>query len=92
MCEAIAETLRAIAAEMGLEVRSAAVKDLMVSGSLKEAFSKVARAKQKGLAALEKARGESTALRHLANAAKMMEKNPQLYQLRALLCIWAYCE
>jgi hypothetical protein len=35
-------------------------------------------------AALEKARGETAALRSLANAARMMDDNPNLLQLRAL--------
>ncbi len=33
---------------------------------------------QEGLAALEKARGETAALRHLANAARMINGNPSL--------------
>ena len=33
---------------------------------------------------LSRARGESAALRNLANAAKMIEDNPNLLQLRAL--------
>ena len=35
-------------------------------------------------AALEKARGETAALRNLANAASLIERNPSLLQLRAL--------
>jgi hypothetical protein len=36
------------------------------------------------LAALERARGETAALRNLANAAKMLDDNPNLLQLRML--------
>jgi hypothetical protein len=56
----------------------------MFPGSLKEAFSQTARAKQEAQAALERARGESAALRNLANAARMLEGNPNLFQLRLL--------
>lgn len=35
-------------------------------------------------AALERACGETAALRSLANAARMLEENPSLLQLRAL--------
>ena len=45
------------------------------------------KARQEGLAALEKARGESAALRNLANAARMLDNNPSLLQLRALLAV-----
>lgn len=69
---------------LGLEILSLSVKDLMFPAQLKESFSQVARAKQEGLAALEKARGESAALRNLANAARLLENNPNLYSLRLL--------
>ena len=42
------------------------------------------KAKKEGLAALEKARGETGALRNLSNAAKMLENNPGLMQLRII--------
>jgi len=42
------------------------------------------RARREGLAALERARGETAALRNLANAARMIEQNPHLLQLRTL--------
>ena len=37
---------------------------------------------KEGLAALERARGESAALRNLANAARLFDDNPNLRQLR----------
>jgi regulator of protease activity HflC (stomatin/prohibitin superfamily) len=69
---------------LGLELRSISIKDLMFAGTLKEAFSQTARAKQEAQAALERARGESAALRNLANAARLLENNPNLFQLRLL--------
>ena len=56
----------------------------MFPGSLKEAFSKTARVKQEAHAALERARGETAALRSLANAARALEKQPSLFHLRLL--------
>ncbi len=58
--------------------------DLTLPGELKKIFSQVVRARQEGLAALEKARGETAALRSLANAAGMVQQNPVLLQLRLL--------
>jgi hypothetical protein len=75
------------AKEMGLRLIRVDVRDIMFPGPLKEIFAQVARARQEGLAALERARGEMAALRHLANAAKLMEKNPELMQLRLIQCI-----
>jgi regulator of protease activity HflC (stomatin/prohibitin superfamily) len=50
----------------------------------KKIFAQVVKARQEGLAALERARGETAALRNLANAAQMVERNPHLFQLRLL--------
>jgi regulator of protease activity HflC (stomatin/prohibitin superfamily) len=69
-------------ADLGLRLISVNLKDLMFPGKLKEIFAQVVSAKKEGLAALERARGETAALRNLANAAKMIEGNPNLLQLR----------
>ena len=70
--------------DLGLQLNSVNLKDIMFPGKLKEIFSQVVNARQEGQAALEKARGETAALRALANAAKMIESNPNLLQLRQL--------
>ena len=69
-------------ADLGLNLISVNLKDIMFPGKLKEIFAQVVNAKKEGLAALEKARGETAALRKLANAAKMIEGNPNLMQIR----------
>jgi regulator of protease activity HflC (stomatin/prohibitin superfamily) len=72
------------AEEIGLKLISADVKDVMFPGALKQTFAQVAVARQEGLAALEKARGESAAIRSLANAGKLLENSPGLMQLKLL--------
>lgn len=72
------------ATELGLKLISADVKDIMFPGEMKKAFSQVVKAQKEGQAALERARGETAALRNLANAARIMDDNPSLLQLRAL--------
>jgi len=69
-------------AALGIELLSVAVRDLMVPGELKRAFAGVVGARKEGEAALERARSETAALRHLANAGRMVEDNPGLLQLR----------
>ena len=56
----------------------------MFPGVLKQTFAQVAEARQERLAALERARGESAAIRTMANAARLMDKSPGLGQLRML--------
>ena len=71
-------------ARFGVELPEAAIRDLTFPGELKKIFSQVVKARQEGLAALERARGETAALRNLANAAQMIQRNPNLMQLRLL--------
>lgn len=68
----------------GLRLHNVSVKDITFPGELKKIFSLVVKAQKEGLAALERARGETAALRNLANAAKIVEDNPALMQLRVL--------
>jgi regulator of protease activity HflC (stomatin/prohibitin superfamily) len=69
---------------IGIELIDASLRDLTFPGEVKKIFTQVVKARQEGLAALEKARGETAALRNLANAASLIDRNPTLMQLRAL--------
>ena len=71
-------------AAVGVTVHAVEIKDVMLPADLKRAFAEVLKAKQEGQAALERARGESAALRNLANAARVLENNPALMNLRVL--------
>ena len=73
-----------LAAKLGLALHAVGIRDLPLPGDLKKIFAQVVKARQDGLAALERARGETAALRNLANAAQMVERNPYLLQLRML--------
>lgn len=81
---AAAEIARPKLAEIGVGLRSLEVKDIMFPGPLKRVFAQVVEAREEGRAALEKARGETAALRSLANAARLVDDNPALFQLRLL--------
>lgn len=78
------ELLAPPAEALGLLIHSAEVRDVMLPGELRKAFSEVLKARQEGLAALERARGESAALRNLANAARVLDEQPALMSLRFL--------
>lgn len=69
---------------LGLSLRRVDLKDIMFPGPLKKTFAQIVNARKEGLAALERARGETAALRNLANAARMLEASPALMQLRLL--------
>lgn len=80
----LTELAAAPLAELGIALQSADIRDVMFPGELKRVFAQVAQARQEGLAALERARGETAALRNLANAARAVADNPALLQLRML--------
>ncbi|CAA9213739.1 MAG: hypothetical protein AVDCRST_MAG10-269 [uncultured Acidimicrobiales bacterium] len=70
--------------ELGVAVDHVELKDIVLPADLKRAQSQVLIARAEGLAALERARGETGALRNLANAARLCADNPALLQLRLL--------
>src|ERR1700736_5804846 len=70
--------------ELGLKLALVDGKGIMVPHGMKKAFAQVVKAQKDGLGALERARGKTAALRSLANAARSMDGNPNLLQLRAL--------
>ena len=77
------------AAKIGINVLAVEAKDVMIPADLKRAFADVLKAKQEGQAALERARGESASLRNLANAARVLEGNPALMNLRLMQSLTA---
>lgn len=72
------------AARIGINILAVEVKDMLFPADLKHAFADVLKAKQETQAALERARGESAILRNLANAARVLEGNPALMNLRLM--------
>jgi len=81
---AVGAAIASDVARIGLEVLGVDVRDVMVPGELKRAFAGVVAARREGEAALERARGETAALRSLANAGRLVEDHPGLVQLRLL--------
>lgn len=80
----VVETVAPQAELLGLKLVSLQLKDVMLPADLRKAFAETLKARQEAQAALERARGETAALRNLANAARMIEGNPALLELRVL--------
>ena len=76
-------------AKIGINVLAVEVKDVIFPADLKRAFAETLKAKQEGQAALERARGETAALRNLANAARVLDGNPALMNLRLVQSLTA---
>lgn len=75
------------AEELGIKLHFVTIKDIIFPGELKQVFAQVMKAQKEGLALLEKARGETAALRNLANASKMLENNQSLLYLRMIQAV-----
>jgi len=80
----LAEATAARLDGFGIELISAAVKDLMLPGELRRAATETLLARERGKAELEHARAEAASLRTLANAAKLLQDHPALLQLRTI--------
>lgn len=66
---------------VGLELAEVKIKDVILPSELRSAYVESAAAAQRSKAQLEYARGQSAALRNLANSADLLDKHPQLVQL-----------
>ena len=76
--------LREEVARAGLEVTAVRVRDVTLPKELREAYAAEATARKRAQGLLEQTRGESAALRNLANAARLARDNPELVKLRAI--------
>ena len=82
------ELIAPMAEAVGVQVHAVEVRDVMLPGELRKAFSEVLKAKQEGQAALERARGESAALRNLANAVVHVETTGELPRAIGLMLLF----
>ncbi len=82
--EEFAGTMRRRAADLGLEVVSVGVRDLILPGDMKDLLNRVTEAKKAAEANLISRREETAAMRSQANTARLLADNPTLMRLREL--------
>ena len=80
----IEEIVRRRAAELGLELASVGIRDVILPGDMKDLMNKVTEAKKAAEANLISRREETAAMRSQANTAKVLADNPTLMRLREL--------
>jgi regulator of protease activity HflC (stomatin/prohibitin superfamily) len=81
---AFEEAVRRRAGELGLEIVSVGVRDIILPGEMKDLMNKVTEAKKAAEANLIVRREETAAMRSQANTAKVLADNPTLMRLREL--------
>ena len=78
------QLLRKRAGQIGLEVVSVGVRDVILPGDMKDLMNRVTEAKKAAEANLIARREETAAMRSQANTAKLLADNPTLMRLREL--------
>lgn len=82
--ESVFAYIRDKTANLGIEVQSVGVKDIILPGEMKTILSKVVEAEKVAQANLIKRREETAATRSLLNTAKVMENSPTALRLKEL--------
>ena len=80
----IEENVRRRAGELGLEIASVGIRDVILPGDMKDLMNKVTEARKAAEANLISRREETAAMRSQANTAKLLAENPTLMRLREL--------
>ena len=80
----IEQAVRRRAGELGLEIASVGIRDVILPGDMKDLMNKVTEAKKVAEANLISRREETAAMRSQANTAKLLADNPTLMRLREL--------
>jgi regulator of protease activity HflC (stomatin/prohibitin superfamily) len=80
----IEENVRRRAGELGLEIASVGIRDVILPGEMKDLMNKVTEARKAAEANLIARREETAAIRSQANTAKLLADSPTLMRLREL--------
>jgi regulator of protease activity HflC (stomatin/prohibitin superfamily) len=80
----IEENVRRRATELGLEIASVGIRDVILPGDMKDLMNKVTEARKAAEANLIARREETAAMRSQANTARLLAENPTLMRLREL--------
>jgi regulator of protease activity HflC (stomatin/prohibitin superfamily) len=80
----IETAVRRRASELGLEIVSVGIRDVILPGDMKDLMNKVMEARKAAEANLISRREETAAARSQANTAKVLAENPTLMRLREL--------
>jgi regulator of protease activity HflC (stomatin/prohibitin superfamily) len=80
----LAERIAPRAADLGIVIVNAGVRDVILPGEMKDLMNKVTEAKKAAEASLITRREETAAMRMQANTAKILESSPTLMKLKEL--------
>lgn len=84
VAKGMSDAVRLRAVDLGLDVLSVGIRDVILPGDMKELMNKVTEAKKAAEANLIARREETAAMRSQANTAKLLADSPALMRLREL--------
>ena len=84
IAEAVYEDVKASASKLGVSVLSCGIRDVILTGDMKEIMNQVLVAQKKAQANTITRREETASTRSLLNTAKLMEDNNMLYKLKEM--------
>jgi len=84
LAKEIEDNVRRRASELGLEIASVGIRDVILPGEMKDLMNKVTEAKKAAEANLIARREETAAIRSQVNSAKLLQDNPVLMRMREL--------
>jgi regulator of protease activity HflC (stomatin/prohibitin superfamily) len=84
IAEAVFADVFAVTEDLGVSLLSCGIKDVILTGEMKEIMNQVLIAEKKAQASVITRREETAATRSLLNSAKLMEENKMLYKLKEM--------
>ena len=84
VAQEIEQSVSERASDLGLEIASVGIRDVILPGDMKDLMNKVTEARKAAEANLIARREETAAMRSQANTAKLLADNPTLMRLREL--------
>ena len=84
IAEAVFEDVKASASKLGVTVLNCGIRDVILTGEMKDIMNQVLVAQKKAQANVIMRREETASTRSLLNTAKLMEENDMLYKLKEM--------
>lgn len=84
IAEAVFEDVKATATKLGVTVLNCGIRDIILTGDMKEIMNQVLVAQKRAQANTITRREETASTRSLLNTAKLMEDNEMLYKLKEM--------
>ncbi|MEN8123238.1 MAG: slipin family protein, partial [Bacteroidota bacterium] len=84
IAEAVFENVKTAASKLGVRVLTSGIRDVILTGDMKEIMNQVLVAQKKAQANTITRREETASTRSLLNTAKLMEENDMLFKLKEM--------